>query len=112
VKELPPPKEFNERALEELNDIGDVSRERGAHAYFLLPSYIDRSYSINTGAIAWLVQRLAKEMRIPILGTPEDFVYPPNWFFDTRYHLNEVGRASRTLTMIEILRKARVRDGW
>lgn len=112
VKELPSLKEFSERALDELNDIGDVARARGAHAYFLFPSYIDRSYAINTAAITRLGQTLTQDMRIPILGAPKDFVYPANWFFDTRYHLNELGRKPRTVKMIEILRAARARDGW
>jgi len=112
VKELPPPKDFNKRTLDELNEIGDAARERGAHAYFLFPSYIDRSYTINTGAIGWLKDRLSKGMNVPILGSPSDFVYPSNWFFDTRFHLNELGRGPRTVQMIEILRTARAADHW
>jgi len=112
VGRLPPESEFNERTLDDLNVIGDEARVRGAHAYFLFPSYIDRSYALNAGAIAWLEQRLRKDMRITVLGTPKDFVYPSNWFFDTRYHLNELGRGSRTVKMIGILRSARGRDGW
>jgi len=112
VKELPPPKDFNKRTLSELNEIGDAARERGAHAYFLFPSYIDRSYKMNTGAIDWLKDRLSKGMNVPILGSPADFVYPSNWFFDTRFHLNELGRGPRTVKMIEILRAARAADHW
>ncbi len=112
VKPLPPAKEFNTRTLDELNDIGDAARSRGAHAYFLFPSYIDRSYSINIAAVAWLRERLAGEMRIPILGTPVDFVYPSNWFFDTRFHLNATGRGPRTVRMIQILSAARISDRW
>jgi hypothetical protein len=112
VKELPPAKEFNNRTLNELNEIGDAARERGAHAYFLFPSYIDRSYSINTSQIAWLNDRLSRGMNVPILGSPADFVYPSNWFFDTRFHLNALGRGPRTVKMIEILRAARTTDRW
>jgi hypothetical protein len=112
VKELPPAKEFNNRTLNELNEIGDAARERGAHAYFLFPSYIDRSYSINTSQIAWLNDRLSRRMNVPILGSPADFVYPSNWFFDTRFHLNALGRGPRTVKMIEILRAARTADRW
>jgi hypothetical protein len=104
VKELPPPKDFNKRTLSELNEIGDAARERGAHAYFLFPSYIDRSYKINVAAIDWLKARLSKGMNVPILGSPADFVYPSSWFFDTRFHLNGIGRGPRTAKMIEILR--------
>ncbi len=109
---LPPAREFSRAAVEELNDIADAARSRGAQVYFLFPSYMDRAYSNNSGAIADLQRRLKKEMRIPILGTPKDFVYPSNWFFDTRYHLNELGRGPRTTKMIEIMRAARTRDGW
>jgi hypothetical protein len=110
--ELPAAKEFSRAALEELNDIADAARSQGARVYFLFPSYMDRAYSNNASAIAALERRLAREMRIPILGTPKDFVYPSNWFFDTRYHLNELGRGPRTMKMIEIMRAARIRDAW
>lgn len=112
VSQLPPRTEFNKRTLDDLNDIGDAARARQAHAYFLFPSYIDRSYTVNTEAIDGIRRRLANDMRIPILGTPKDFVYPASWFFDTRYHLNELGRGPRTLKMIEILREVRVRGRW
>ena len=112
VSALPPAKEFNRKTIGELNDIGDAARERGAHAYFLFPSYIDRSYAINEKAIDSLRQRLSRDMRVPILGTAKDFVFPSSWFFDTRFHLNETGRGPRTVKMIEILRQARARDRW
>jgi hypothetical protein len=73
---------------------------------------MDRAYNNNQSAIAGLQKRLEREMHIPILGTPKDFVYPSNWFFDTRYHLNDLGREPRTANMIEILRAVRHRDRW
>lgn len=109
---LPPHREFSRAALDELNEIGDEARSRGAHAYFLFPSYLDRAFDMNAAAIAELERRLASEMRIPIIGAPRDFVYPANWFFDTRYHLNDLGRGPRTVKMIQMLRAARARDGW
>ena len=110
VKALPPPKDFNSKTISELNDIADAAHERGAHAYFLFPSYIDRSYVINVDAIEWLRRKLSRQMRMPILGTALDFVFPKNWFFDTRFHLNELGRGLRTVKMIEILKGARAVD--
>ena len=109
---LPPEKEFSRSAVDELNGIADEAQSRSAHAYFLFPSYLDRAYAMNMAAIASLEGRLAREMRMPILGSPRDFVYPASWFFDTRYHLNDLGRRPRTLKMIQILRAARARDGW
>lgn len=112
VKPHPPPSDFSRKALAELNDIGDLSRERRAHSYFMFPSYLDRAYAINVESIARLRGKLEREMRLPILGTAQEFVYPGKWFFDTRYHLNELGRDVRTMQMVQLLRAARQRDRW
>lgn len=112
VKPLPPMKDFNKRILEDLNGIAERAKDEQAHVYFLFPSYIDRSYVINVAAIDSLRSRLAGGMRIPIVGTARDFVYPGYLFFDTRYHLNGEGRRLRTLKMIEELRSAGLKDGW
>jgi len=112
VKPLPPLKDFNGGTLRELNSIADRAKEQNAHAYFMFPSYIDRSYAINVAAIDSLEKKLGRGMRIPIVGTPRDFVYPGRYFFDTRYHLNTEGRVARTLKMIEILRDRGTVDGW
>ena len=104
VSRLPSFKEFNSETIDDLNEIADRVKEQGAHAYFMYPSYIDRSYAINEAAIDSLRFRLARDMRIPIAGNPRDFVYPKNLFFDTRYHLNAEGRVLRTRQMIRTLR--------
>jgi len=112
VKPLPPMRTFNKRTLDDLNSVADIAHGRGARAYFLFLSYIDRSYRINGAAIDSLRRRLASGMRIPIVGSPADLVYPSRLFFDTRYHLNQEGRAIRTSAMIRTLREVRARDGW
>lgn len=104
VKPLPPIRDFNRHILSDLNDLDDKANNMGAHTYFMYPSYIDRSYSINVAAIDSLTARLRAGMRIPIVGQPRDFVYPKQLFFDTRYHLNARGRQLRTATMIAMLR--------
>lgn len=112
VSHLPPIKDFNVETLADLNDIAEKADQEKAYAYFMFPSYIDGSYSINVAAIHALRSRLEKGMRIPIVGTARDFAYPKSYFFDTRYHLNEEGRRLRTLRMIETLRERGARDGW
>jgi hypothetical protein len=104
VKPLPPLSEFNKGTLDDLNGIADEAKGQNARAYFLFPSYIATSYDINVAAIDSLRLKLASGMRMPILGTPRDFVYPGQYFFDTRFHLNEDGRRIRTQKMIELLR--------
>lgn len=112
VKALPPLKDFNRATLKDLNSIASKARDEKAHAYFLFPSYIDRSYVINVGAIDSLRRKLAGGMDLQIVGSPKDFVMPKQYFFDTRYHLNREGREVRTLKMIEVLQTTGRRDGW
>ncbi|MBA2707595.1 MAG: hypothetical protein H0U59_07310 [Gemmatimonadaceae bacterium] len=102
---LPPHARFNERIIDDLNAIAELARERGATAAFMFPSYLDRAYAINSGAIDQLLRELRTAMKLPIAGTPADFVYPGSEFFDTRYHLNERGRVVRTSKMITVLRE-------
>jgi hypothetical protein len=105
VAPLPPLDNFNADTIEDLNGIFDTANEVGARAYFMFPSYIDRSYAINVAAIDSLRRRLEDSLRMPIVGSARDFAYPKHYFFDTRYHLNEEGRRMRTQRMIEILRQ-------
>jgi hypothetical protein len=105
VAPLPSIKTFNAETLEQLNEIADDAKAHGATAYFMFPSYIDRSYQINVEAIDSLRRRLEKGMRMPILGTAQDFSYPKEYFYDTRYHLNQMGRSLRTRRMIQMLRQ-------
>jgi hypothetical protein len=112
VKPLPPMKDFNKRTLDDLNSVEDKAKSVRAHAYFMFPSYIDRSYVINVAAIDSLRRRIASGSSMPVEGSPRDFVYPKNYFFDTRYHLTWQGRAIRTRNMITALRAIGKRDGW
>lgn len=112
VSALPPLADFNREALRDLNDVADRAQEVKARAYFLFPSYIDRSYALNAEAIEELRQRIIAGMRLPVIGTPADFVFPKTYFFDTRYHLTEEGRRMRTARLIAMLRERGSKDGW
>jgi hypothetical protein len=112
VKPLPPMKEFNRNTIDDLNDIQGTADDRGARAYFMFPSYIDRSYVINVAAIDSLTRKLESGMKMPIVGTAREFVLPKEYFFDTRYHLNREGREMRTQALIQTLKAVGVKDGW
>ena len=107
VGPLPSLETFNDETIEQLNEVADEAKRRSATAYFMFPSYIDRSLELNRAAIDSLRTKIESGMKIPVVGTPRDFSYPGTMFFDTRYHLNEDGRRIRTLRMIEILRALR-----
>jgi hypothetical protein len=112
VHPLPPIHDFNRKTLDDLNAIEAQARDVKAHAYFMFPSYIDRSYVINVAAIDSLSKRIRGGLDMPVIGAPRDFVYPKDYFFDTRYHLRWDARQVRTRKMIEELRSAGIRDRW
>ncbi len=50
--------------------------------------------SLDEGALARCDRfqaYLTRNLHCPILGQMTDFVYPPNYFFDTNFHLNDTG---------------------
>jgi len=51
------------------------------------------------------VANFCDEEHIPIIGTPEESVYPKELFIDSVYHLNELGRRIRTEKLIAHLRE-------
>jgi hypothetical protein len=112
VGALPPMKNFNPDAVEVVDDLYKAAVKNGARAYFLWPSYMDSAYVINEAAIDSLGARISAGTRMPVAGSPKQFVFPKTYFFDTRYHLNAPGREVRTRKMIELLRGLGRQDGW
>jgi hypothetical protein len=104
VRSLPPLKDFNKRTIDELNETAGVARQVGARAYLMFPSFMARAYALSDKSIDSLRVRIARDSKMPFLGTAKDFVFPDSLFFDTRFHLTGAGRALRTIRMIDILR--------
>ena len=46
---------------------------------------------------------LTGKLEIPILGQPQDFIYPYRMFYDSFYHLNHEGRNLHTNRIIQLL---------
>ena len=107
VGPLPPIATFNAETIDMLNEIADEAGQRGAKPVFMYPSYIDRSLELNRAAIDSLRRKVEPKLKMQVIGTPADFAYPGIYFFDTRFHLNEQGRATRTARMIELLARLR-----
>lgn len=112
VRPLPPLKTFNAKTIDDLNDVAETARRAGARSYFMFPSFMQRAWVVSDKQVDSLTFRLRKDMKMPFIGTPQDFVFPDTMFYNTRFHLNRIGRAERTVKMIDILRAAGVRDGW
>lgn len=45
-----------------------------------------------------------ENIKVPVLGKPEDFMYDKSMFYDTIYHLNTKGRSESTQKLIDLLK--------
>jgi hypothetical protein len=75
--------------------------------YFTWPSLLKNSNYPNYAhfnQLISLIERKLKSMEITMLGKPENSFYSEEYFFDTIYHMNEVGAAVRTQQLIHLLK--------
>lgn len=79
-------------------------RNKGAEAYYMFPCYPETQYLLNKEAILDFEKQLRIGLNCIILNSPQTFLYPDDYFFDTVYHLNKKGRAVRTNQLCEILK--------
>jgi hypothetical protein len=91
------------KGIDVLNSFSDYARSQNIKVIFLYPTYCESEYESNKTVIDAYAEDFKKDLKIPILNTPADFVYPDSLFYNTVYHLNKRGRELRTRKLIEIL---------
>jgi hypothetical protein len=89
--------------IKEINDFYDYAKSKNVRVFFLFPDIAAFEYKKNEGAIRKLKLDMEKDLKVEILNSPEDLVYPDSCFFDTVYHLNKFGREERTKKMIRLI---------
>jgi hypothetical protein len=93
-------------AIDTLNDFNRFAEGKQAKVFFFFPSIPEPSYSKSKGCIVLLQELLVQDLEIPLLNTPDEHIFPIEYFFNTQYHLNVVGREIRTQRIIEALERA------
>ena len=70
------------------------------------PSTVNFEEYQQTGAQAFFesIKNLYQTLNVPILGTPEEFMYEKSLFFNSVYHLSDRGRTQRTLQIMDFFR--------
>lgn len=101
---------YHWEGISKLNIFYEQARAKGVRVYFIYTNYPVSQFELNKKTIEKYQQDLQRELLIPILGAPQDFVYPDSYFFDTVYHLNRKGRENRTVKVIELIKKADQKD--
>jgi hypothetical protein len=88
--------------------IKEFSRWAKANGVTVYVSYANRVYSKDIERKEFReyypkLKRYLTNNGIAVLGTPYDFFFPEELFYDTLYHLNETGTTLRTQRLIDML---------
>ena len=90
----------------EIKNFSHWCKKKQISLYFTWPSLLEnpnyQKYS-QSSYLPSLIERKLISMDIKILGKHENSFYPEEYFFDTIYHMNEVGAAIRTQQLIHLL---------
>lgn len=100
------PQDLQPEAIAALNAFARRQQERRVRCVLMSPSLRRLDYVNSEPAIRLVDAALRRELGFPILGTPGDFVFPDDVFFDTGNHLDRIGRAERTRRVIRLLRQS------
>lgn len=82
-----------------LENVIKLCESEGIHTYLCYPPYYDESYFINIDLISKIYKgNILRDF--PILTTPQDSIYSKEMFFDSTYHLDDVGANQYTEMLI------------
>jgi len=95
--------EYRDQSLTALNDFCRDEAGQGVRTALMFPAYPDEEYRKFRAGLLQYEQRLRNELLCPIIGNPEDFLYPYGLFTDTIHHLGIEGRRMRTERVIALL---------
>lgn len=93
--------ELIEQTVAVLNQFYQACREKGVTVYLSYPPFSETCYRESKDAIEQVHLALAERIEIPILNTPDAFVFDERCFFDSAYHLNQETGAARTRAIAE-----------
>jgi hypothetical protein len=97
-------KGIDREAITVVNEFARKAGQRGARVVMLFPCVPRPHFEQRRAAIDALEAALREDLDVPLLSTPEDYVFPIENFYDWVYHLNREGRDLRTAKVIEQIR--------
>lgn len=92
-----------DQAVELLNAFAQECRDRDIDVYLSYSPLPEETFALSEDVVQRVHDELKSRLDMPILNCPEDYVFPMDHFFDTAFHLSEVGGAKRTRAVGEAL---------
>lgn len=77
--------------------------DKNIKVFYSYPPLAQSSFSLNEQQINEIKKKILKIQGITILDEPKDNVFSDETFFDTKYHLDGVGRKQRTVNLVQNL---------
>jgi hypothetical protein len=96
-----------DQAIEKLNRLAAICRQRGAAVYLAFPPLPQRTYARSAEAVRRVQASLQARLEMAILNRPEESVFASDQFFDTGDHLNQRAGRQRTQAIATALLRQR-----
>lgn len=93
------------------NNIGLISnfseecQRKGAKLFFSYPPLIKRLFETHVKEMKAIEASLTRTAKFTIIDQQEDVLYSENYFYDTEYHLNQIGTQKRAQHLVSKLSK-------
>ena len=94
---------FDQNSIQYLNQFDEFVRARGARVVMVYPPWPSHLYQLDPTFYQDHHAQLSQRLHIPILGTPDRYVYPTEHMFDSPYHVDAIWRQERSKRLIEDL---------
>ncbi len=92
-------------AISAMNKFYEYAQKQQIKVFFVYPCYSETAFEQSKTVISLLEKDLKNNLKIPVLSTHTQFVYPNTYFFDTHYHLTKQGRTKRTEDISKIMKE-------
>src|SRR5690606_34487282 len=98
---------YNPKTLELIFEFKNTLQKRQAQLFFTYPCFMRSSYE-NCSTQIIEVKNKIKNNNLHVLGTPERYSFPDSLYYNTYYHLIELGANLRSDLLIEDILKNKI----
>lgn len=93
--------QINDTCVSRLNDFNEYCNEKGAELLVAAyPIAFGKYSTFNKHDFEIFQEELSLKLDCKVISNYVDYFYPYSYFYDTVYHLNEIGTKARTLQLI------------
>jgi len=98
-------RKIDKETIKLINEFYVYCSNRMAKVVFAYPCYPVEEYSKNPALIDSLHLYLQKNLSAPLMGRPQDYMLPMDYFTNSVHHLNDRGKSCRTQILLSIMAK-------